>query len=204
MWRLFALVLAVWLPACKVLDTPIARDAPIHPGSAYVYGTFAYETDAYATGNIALWLKGIELSKGNNCYVPLSTDGYSSVPRVSAYRMEPGVYEFGDVAFLTGTVFSGIGRLPYGARLELQRNKAYYLGDYAGELRSFYLSQRDRERYSKALARSTNQLSRETSRFYWMITSMEDNFDGATLAVQKDVPGFREIDKVNLVPQIRR
>ena len=167
-----------FLVGCVSTEMAVDRSTAVKDEKAYVYGKFELQGDDDI--NIALKLtyqgksdehknKYIELKKNNTVY---------------AVELTPGVYELGKIVFLDTSNRVKFERNLSARKsvvpLTIESGKAYYLGDYKGEVIHV------RGRYLK-----------------WQLKGLDDNFEETTTAFESDYFHFSSVPKVNLLKGFR-
>lgn len=169
------LVLVALLNACAVMERALPVQAQVNPGYSYVYGDFRLEKGYNVNTIIAIVMDD---PKGLPAYLGFYGD---NMPTTYAVKLEPGTYTFGQVAFITS--MTEHFRKPLSAdlgaiSLKLEPNKAYYLGDYVGEVSVTF--------------------TYPTTNYYWKLNRFDDRFDATTERFLSRYPHFASIETVNI------
>lgn len=161
--------------ACSLLEPALDKHTRVEPGFSYAYGDFAVN-GKNKRNTIALILEDVDK---HPTYLGFYGDGH---PTTYAVKLKPGAYTFGEVAYLFGEKEHNRTRLNTAAprvTLNLEANKAYYLGDYQGQVK-------DKEELIE-------------HSFYWKLTGFEDRYETTTARFRQQYTQFADIETVNLI-----
>lgn len=174
---LILLFISAQLSACAMVQNALPTDAAIEPGFSYVYGDFRLAGNSGPT-TIAL---ALDHPTDFTTYLGLFDD---ATPSTYAVKIPPGQYSFGQVVYIDGAQLYKRQPLNKNVKeitLTFKANKAYYLGDYSGEVSRVYTY---RERT-----------------IHWQLTDFRNRYKGTTAALKKRYPQFANIETVNIVAQ---
>jgi len=184
-----SIVLVVNFTACVSLATePVSPRADVAADSAYVYGRFKLKVtkdtlsvlNARAAGDIFIFLPKAE-NKSEGYYIRLDT-----ADDLFAISVKPGAYEWGSVVFARAN--GGIhARKPLTnngspVQLEFLPRKAYYIGDYAGEVGVTF--------------------SPGMFQYTWRLADFSANYEATTRDFKQKYAKLSQIEMVNTVPQL--